>query len=219
LPLIDASCDISGDLASFHAISATNHTSRADDDVQGRVRERLRALRIERGLTLADVAAAAGMDASTLSRLESGTRRLTLDHLPPLARALGVRADDLLTAPRAEDPRVRSTARSGDGMTIWPLNQHPDRSGQHAFKIRLTGRRRKPTLRTHEGHEWLYVLSGRLRLLLGDDDFVLHPGEAAEFSTWTPHWMGVVDEPAEVIAIFGPHGERVHLLADQGRTP
>jgi len=202
-------------LASFRAKSASDHLGRPDDDdVQGRVRGRLRALRTERGLTLADLAAAAGMDASTLSRLESGARRLTLDHVPPLARALGVRADDLLAAPRAEDPRVRSTGRIRDGMTIWPLNQHPGSSGQHAFKIRLPADRREPTPRTHEGHEWLYVLSGRLRLVLGDRDFVLHPGEAAEFSTWTPHWMGVVDEPSEVIAIFGPHGERVHLLPE-----
>jgi transcriptional regulator with XRE-family HTH domain len=180
------------------------------------VRARLRALRTERGLTLADVAASAGMDASTLSRLESGARRLTLDHLPPLARALGVRADDLLAAPRAEDPRVRPTARTRDGMTIWPLTQDPGSSGRHAFKLRLPADRRDPMPRSHEGHEWLYVLSGRLRLVLGDQDLVLRPGEAAEFSTWTPHWMGVVDEPTEVIAIFGPHGERVHLLPEPG---
>jgi transcriptional regulator with XRE-family HTH domain len=162
---------------------ANGHIEPPDgDDVQGRVRGRLRALRAERGLTLADVAGAAGMDASTLSRLESGARRLTLDHLPPLSRALGVRADDLLAAPRTEDPRVRSTARTRDGMTVWPLNRHPDGSGQHAFKIRPSANRREPMPRTHEGHEWLYVLSGRLRLVLGDHDFVLQPGEAAEFS-------------------------------------
>lgn len=97
-------------------------------------------------------------------------------------------------------------------MTIWHLNQHRDGSGRRAYKIRFSGRRRVPSLQTHEGHEWLYVLSGRLRLVLGDQDFVLSPGEAAEFSTWTPHWMGVVDEPTEIIAIFGLQGERVHLL-------
>jgi quercetin dioxygenase-like cupin family protein len=151
------------------------------------------------------------MDTSTLSRLESGARRLTLDHLPALARALGVRADDLLAVPHAEDPRVRPTARRSDGMVIWALNHHPESSGHHAFRIRMPVRRGEPVLSTHEGHEWLYVLSGRLRLVLGDGDFVLGPGEAAEFSTWTPHWMSAVDEPAELIAIFGPHGERVHL--------
>jgi transcriptional regulator with XRE-family HTH domain len=191
-------------LASCHAISAS-------EDIHARVRERLRALRTERGLTLADVAMAAGMDASTLSRLESGARRLTLDHLPALARALGVRADDLLSAPQAEDPRIRPAAVRRDGMTVWPLNHRPEASGHHAFKIRISARRRTPVLRTHEGHEWLYVLSGRLRLVLGDRDLVLEPGEAAEFSTWTPHWVGVVDEPVELLAIFGPQGERVHL--------
>ena len=185
---------------------------RGDDDVQARVSGRLRTLRNERGLTLAEVAAAAGMDPSTLSRLESGARRLTLDHLPPLARALGVRADDLLGAPPVEDPRVRSAPRTRDGMTFWPLNQHPDGAGQHAFKIRLPADRREPIPRTHEGREWLYVLTGRVRLVLADEEYVLRPGEAVEFSTWTPHWMGVVDGPAEVIAIFGPQGERVHLL-------
>jgi transcriptional regulator with XRE-family HTH domain len=192
-------------LASCCAISATA------DNIHERVRRRLRALRTERGLTLAEVAADAGMDTSTLSRLESGARRLTLDHLPALARALGVRADDLLTTPWIEDPRVRAKAQRRDDMTVWPLNQHPAVSGQHAFKMRFSRKRREPVLRTHEGHEWLYVLSGRLRLVLGDRDLVLAPGEAAEFSTWTPHWMGVVDEPTEIIAIFGPHGERVHL--------
>jgi transcriptional regulator with XRE-family HTH domain len=202
------SCAKPRNLASSVAISAISDNG---DDVQGRVRVRLRTLRTERGLTLAEVAAAAGMDASTLSRLESGARRLTLDHLPALARALGVRADDLLAAPRAEDPRVRPMARRSDGMIVWPLNRHPETSGRHAFKIRLPVRP-ESTLRTHEGHEWLYVLSGRVRLLLGDGEFVLEAGEAAEFSTWTPHWMTAIDEPAEIIAIFGPQGERVHLL-------
>jgi transcriptional regulator with XRE-family HTH domain len=178
------------------------------------VRDRLRELRTERGLTLAEVAAAAGMDASTLSRLESGARRLTLDHLPPLARALGIRVDDLLAAPEAEDPRVRPHARTHGGTTVWDLTQRPSQSGHHVHKVRLAGTRGEPSLITHAGHEWLYVLSGRLRLVLGDQDFVLEPGEAVEFSCWTPHWMDAVGGPAELIGIFGPHGERVHLMSD-----
>lgn len=172
---------------------------------------RLRALRTERGRTLAEVAGAAGMDASTLSRLESGARRLTLDHLPVLARALEVRVDDLLSVPERVDPRVRAAPTTRDGMTFWPLHRHPESGGQHAFKIRLPADRREPMPRTHEGHDWLFVLSGRLRLVLGAEEFVLSPGEAAEFDTWTPHWLGVVDGPVELLGIFGPHGERVHL--------
>ncbi len=71
--------------------------------------------------------------------------------------------------------------------------------------------RGEPDLRSHEGHEWLYVLSGAVRLVLGDEDLVLRPGEAAEFSTWTPHWLGAVGEPAQVLVLMGHHGERAHL--------
>jgi transcriptional regulator with XRE-family HTH domain len=182
------------------------------DDVQARVSGRLRALRTERGLTLAEVAGRAGMDTSTLSRLESGARRLTLDHLPVLAGALGVRADDLLGAPPVEDPRVRSTPRTRDGMTFWELHKHPDApGGLHAFKIRLPADRREPILREHEGRDWIYVLSGRVRLVLGDEEYVLEPGEAVEFDTRTPHWLGTVTGVAEIIGIFGPHGEKVHV--------
>lgn len=183
------------------------------EDIQARVSARLRALRSERGMTLAEVARAAGMDTSTLSRLESGARRLTLDHLPTLARALGVRADDLLGAPPpVADPRVRSAPVTRHGMTFWPLSRNPEGSGPHAFKIRMTAEHNEPELRTHDGRDWLFVLSGRVRLLLGEDEFILEPGEAVDFSTWTPHWIGAIDGPAELIGIFGPHGEGVHLL-------
>ncbi|MEV4419029.1 XRE family transcriptional regulator [Patulibacter sp. NPDC049589] len=195
------------------ASRAASSPEPAADDVQTRVRARLRALRTERGLTLAEAARRAGMDPSSLSRLESGARRLTLDHLPVLARALGVTVDDLLESPAAQDPRVQAVPRTRDGMTFWPLNHHPSGSGHHAFKIRLPSDRREPMPREHEGYDWLYVLSGRLRLVLGEEEFVLSPGEAAEFSTRTPHWIGVVDEPVELLGLFGPEGERVHLRA------
>jgi transcriptional regulator with XRE-family HTH domain len=190
---------------------AKDYTTDPVDDVQARVSGRLRALRTERGLTLAEVAERAGMDASTLSRLESGARRLTLDHLPVLARALGVRADDLLGAPPVEDPRARTKPKIRDGMTFWELHRHPEGPAPHAFKIRLPADRREPILREHEGRDWVYVLSGRVRLVLGDEEYVLQPGEAVDFDTRTPHWIGVVDGPAEIIGIFGPQGEQVHV--------
>ena len=183
------------------------------DDVDLRVRRRLRELRTQRGLTLEEVATRADIDVSTLSRLESGKRRLALDHLPRLASALSVSTDELLRAPEADDPRVRGSAHTADGITFWPLTRGGPAGGMHAFKIRVSARRRTPPdeLAVHDGQEWLYVLSGRLRLILGERDFVIKPGEAVEFSTWTPHWFGVVDGPVEAIAIFGPHGERLHV--------
>ena len=184
------------------------------DDVDLRVRRRLRELRTERGLTLEQVAVRADIDVSTLSRLESGKRRLALDHLPRLASALSVSTDDLLRAPDTQDPRVKGTSRTRDGVTFWPLTHDGPAGGLHAFKIRVSARRRTPPdeLPVHDGQDWMYVLSGRLRLILGERDFVIKAGEAVEFSTWTPHWFGAVDGPVEAVAIFGPHGERLHLL-------
>ncbi|NLT05005.1 MAG: helix-turn-helix domain-containing protein [Solirubrobacterales bacterium] len=183
------------------------------ETVDVRARRRLRELRTERGLTLAQVAERANIDLSTLSRLESGKRRLALDHIPALAAALGVSSDDLLSSAPSPDPRVRSPARRCDGMTMWPLTRRGAAGGLHAFKIHISARKRKPPekLPVHEGHDWIYVLDGRLRLLLGEQSYVIEPGEAVEFSTWTPHWFGAVDGPVELIMIVGPQGERIHL--------
>ena len=184
-----------------------------DDDIEARVRRRLRELRTQRGMTLEDVARAADIDISTLSRLESGKRRFALDHLPRLAAALSISTDELMRAPEAEDPRVRGSSHTRGGITYWPLTRGGPAGGLHTFKIRVSARRRTPPteLPVHDGQEWLYVLSGNLRLLLGDRDFTIKPGEAVEFSTWTPHWFGTVDGPVEAIAIFGPHGEKLHI--------
>ncbi len=189
--------------------------AKGTDDVDARVRRRLREIRTQRGLTLEDVAGRADIDVSTLSRLESGKRRLALDHLPRLAAALSITTDDLLRAPDAEDPRVKGASQTRHGVTYWPLTHHGPAGGLHAFKIRVSTRRRTPPdeLPVHDGQDWVYVLSGRMRLILGDRDFTIKPGEAVEFSTWTPHWFGAVDEAVEAVAIFGPHGERLHLHA------
>ena len=185
----------------------------AEENVDARVRRRLRELRTERRLTLQQVAERANIDLSTLSRLEAGKRRLALDHIPALASALGVSTDELLASQGLQDPRVRGPARKYEGMTMWPLTNRGPAAGLHAYKIHISARRRKPpeNLAVHEGHDWLYVLDGRLRLLLGDEDFVIEPGEAVEFTTWTPHWFGSVDGPVELIMIVGPQGERLHL--------
>lgn len=186
-----------------------------DEPVDVRVRRRLRELRTEQGLTLQQVAERANIDLSTLSRLEAGKRRLALDHIPALAAALGVSADHLLGSRLPQDPRVRARPRTHDGLTLWPLTHHAPAGGQHAYKIHVSAQRRRPPdqLPVHEGHDWLYVLDGRLRLLLGEEDLTIQPGEAVEFTTWTPHWFGAIDGPVELIAILGPQGERLHLHA------
>jgi transcriptional regulator with XRE-family HTH domain len=174
---------------------------------------RLRALRKQREVTLTDLAAATGISVSTLSRLESGQRRPTLELLLPLARAHSVQLDDLIGAPLTGDPRVHLRPVNRNGMTMVPLSRRA--GGLQAYKLVIPpGGRTEPDMQTHEGYEWLYVLSGRLRLLLGDQDLVLTPGEAVEFDTHVPHWFcGIGAEPVELLSLFGAQGERAHLRA------
>lgn len=175
---------------------------------------RLRTLRQRRGLTLGDLATRTGTSVSTLSRLESGQRRPTLELLLPLAHVYGVPLDELVGAPPTGDPRVHLRPIRRHGTTFVPLSRRA--GGLQAYKMIIPASRRRPPadLRTHEGWEWLYVLDGRARVVLGDRDLVLGPGEAAEFDTRTPHWIGRADErAAEILVLFGPQGERVHLRA------
>lgn len=184
-----------------------------DENFDATVRSRLREIRLDKGMTLEELATRANIDKSTLSRLESGKRRLALDHLPSLADALGVRVDDLLPRRRVIDPRIRPVAREFDGLTVWPLGGQGASNGLEASKMRIHATRNKPPekLPVHEGQHWMYVLKGNMRLLLGDEDFIVEPGEAVEFSTWTPHWFGASDGPVEVIAILGREGEKIHF--------
>ena len=185
----------------------------AADQVLAAVGPRLRALRHERGTSLADVAAATGISVSTLSRLESGQRKATLELLLPLARVYQVPLDQIV-APPAADPRVPVSAIRRNGMIVYPLTRRP--GGLQAYKTVIPpGRdRRVPDTKSHEGYEWLYVLNGRLRVVLGEYDFVLEPGEAAEFDTRVPHWFGGADpEAVEFLSLFGPQGERMHVRA------
>jgi transcriptional regulator with XRE-family HTH domain len=187
-----------------------------DDDLDrtlGAVGPRLRALRQEHGATLAALSASTGISVSTLSRLESGARRPTLELLLPIARAHGVSLDALVGPSPADDPRIDLRPVTRHGMTVVPLTRRS--GGVQAYKLVFTaGERGEPDPRTHEGYEWLYVLDGRLRVILGEHDLVLGPGEAAEFDTRVPHWFGAAGpEPVEVLSLFGPQGERAHLRA------
>ncbi|ANY09125.1 helix-turn-helix domain-containing protein [Pseudonocardia sp. HH130630-07] len=182
-------------------------------DTLAGVGTRLAGLRSERGMTLGEVAAGTGISVSTLSRLESGGRRPTLELLLPLAAAYQVPLDELVAAPPVGDPRVRLRARTVHGTTVVPLTERP--GGLQAFKMVVPWRGDDPSPQVHEGYEWLYVLDGRLRLVLGEHDIVLGAGEAAEFDTHVPHWFGAADRnrPVEVLSLFGPQGEKIHTRA------
>lgn len=171
---------------------------------------RLKAVRTRRGMTLVEVAEQTGISKSTLSRLETGQRRPTLELLLALSETYRVPLDDLVGAPEVGDPRIRLRPGQLKGRTVIPLSREP--GAMQAWKIVIPTSKVHPELRAHDGHEWIYVLSGRVRLVLGADDWVLEPGEVAEFETTVPHWFGSTGEaPAEMLSIFGRPGERMRL--------
>ncbi|WP_408645977.1 helix-turn-helix domain-containing protein [Streptomyces odonnellii] len=195
-------------------------TDIADDDfssVLTAVGPRLRALRRDRGTTLASLSEATGISLSTLSRLESGQRKPTLELLLPLAKAYGVPLDELVDAPATGDPRIHPRPFVREGRTYIPLTRQL--GGLQAYKLIFPPEPSDSACgeleqRVHEGYEWLYVLAGRLRLRLGDHDLVLTAGEAAEFDTRTPHgFTSAGPEPVEVLSLFGRQGERMHVRA------
>ena len=191
--------------------------SSAIPDVLAEVGPRLRRLRERRGVTLTALAAKTGISKSTLSRLESGQRKPSLELLLPLAETYHLPLDELVGAPRVGDPRVRLRPRTRNGRLVYPLTQQS--SGLAVWKVVIPPERERK-LRNHAGYEWLYVLSGEMRLILGEHDITMRPGEVAEFDTRLPHWFGSTGEgPVEVLNLLGPQGERIHLRLEDAAEP
>lgn len=180
------------------------------DDVLQAVGPRLRTIRGRRGWTLHEVADATGISASTLSRLESGHRKPTLELLLKLSKLYELPLDDLVGAPPVGDPRVHPRPVRRNGMTVVPLTHIP--GPQQAMKMVIPSTKSTPALRRHEGFEWLYVLSGQLRLIVGHHDIVLSAGQAAEFDTRILHWFGSTGSaPVEILSLLGLQGQKIHL--------
>ncbi|WP_353946912.1 helix-turn-helix transcriptional regulator [Streptomyces sp. HUAS MG91] len=180
---------------------------------------RLRLVRERHGVTLADVSRATGISPSTLSRIETGRRKPTLEVVLRLAQEYGVSLDELAgTAPApAAAPPATAPLSFGDDKAVVPLTRYV--GGLHAHKHVLPAVAEppgRPRQASHEGYEWLCVLYGRLRLALGSQDLVLTAGDVVEFDTRTPHAVANAgpDGPVEYLIMFGPQGERPRL-----RTP
>lgn len=169
------------------------------------VRSRIRQLRFERGLSLGALARASGLATSTLSRLETGARRLTLAHVARLAVALDVKTEVLLGTGRGP------VAAARDGKTWEPVG--PERAGgARVYRVGIPVAGDEPVLHSHEGFQWLYVLAGVVRLVVERHDVVLSRGQATQFHTWRPHWLGAVGEPAEALIIFTPDGRPLDVV-------
>jgi transcriptional regulator with XRE-family HTH domain len=182
--------------------------------VESTVRSRLRSLRLARGWSLDELARRSLLGPSTISRIETGHRRVALDQLVSLARALETTVDELL-AEAEGDVVIRPTRDVVRGVTHWLLTRHDDPSGRIVAKMRLPAVKRPPPPRVHPGRDWFYVLDGTARLVLGEREHLVQAGQAAEFDTMTPHWIGGHGAAVEILTIFDHHGERAHLRTTQ----
>ncbi|MFJ4094099.1 helix-turn-helix domain-containing protein [Kitasatospora sp. NPDC089913] len=184
---------------------------------------RLRAARERRGATLTGIGRTTGISVSTLSRIETGRRKPTLEVLLQLAKVYDVSLDEL--AGTTPGPRNRTVLRPGDDKAVLPLTRYV--GGLHAHKHVLPAVDAPPTRPrqvSHDGYEWLCVLYGRLWLALGAQDLVLGAGEVAEFDTRTAHGVANAGPggPVEYLIMFGPQGERLRPrtgLPGSGRGP
>ena len=185
-----------------------------DTEVDSLVRQRIRGLRVARGWSLDDLAGRCFLSPSTLSRIETGHRRIGLDQLVGIARALGTTTDHLVEPQDDEDVVIRPRQDEARGMTTWLLSRDHGAPGLKVAKIRLTKpppRHEDNDLPVHPGRDWFTVLSGTVLVLLGERTIRVEAGQAAEFSTMVPHAFGADGGPAEIIAILDPDGERSHL--------
>jgi transcriptional regulator with XRE-family HTH domain len=187
------------------------------NEIEMVVRTRLRSLRHTLHLSLDDLASRTNLSPSTISRIETGKRTISLDILLPLATALHVDLDALLDMHHEDDVVIRPMPNSSDDRTTWMLSRPT--GSTIAIKVRLEATRRTAELRVHPGHDWFFVIEGQVRLSLGEREITVEPGEAAEFATMTPHAFSAVDGPAELIMIFDRDGQRAHVHHETGGHP
>ncbi|MEV1329264.1 XRE family transcriptional regulator [Micromonospora costi] len=182
-------------------------------DLSDVVRQRIRGLRQARGWSLDVLAARCHLSPSTLSRIETGNRRIDLDQLVALARALGTTIDHLVEPVDDADVIIRPMQHQEPGLTTWVLSRDTaQHGGRLVAKMRITPERRTGPghLAVHPGREWFTVLTGTALLHLGERRVTIGVGEAAEFSTMTPHSIGALGGPVAILTMFDQDGERAH---------
>ncbi|MFG3170010.1 helix-turn-helix domain-containing protein [Streptomyces sp. NPDC048200] len=185
-----------------------------DGELDSLVRKRIRALRVAQGWSLEELASRARLSQSTLSRIENGQRRLALDSLVTLARALDTTLDQLVET-ASDDVVVSPMIDAAHGLMRWPVKGDP---GMSVVRQRMT----EPPpdnparMRAHPGREWLVVLSGTAILMLGHRRFRVETNQAAEFPTMLPHAIGTEGGPCEILGIFDRDARRGHQRPDAG---
>lgn len=186
-----------------------------------RVGERVKQVRDAAGLTLQELAERTGYSSALLNQVENHLVSPPLGALGKIAHALGVKIGDLwgevggepYAIVRKDDRRQVSRFASKEGVaygyTYESLGFGKKGRRMEPFLITLeppTVQDRKPSV--HEGEEFLFVLSGRMEVLLGGHSDVLEPGDSILYDAALPHRVSCHGgEPAQVLAvIWTPEG-------------
>ena len=203
--------------------------------------ERLRAERQAHGLSLRDLADRLGVSPSLISQIETGRARPSVNTLYAIATELAVSLDDLLfidaDRPPADDPRLaergmgivggqrlgpvqrasnRKRIRLASGVLWERLTTDSDPDVEFLYVTYEVGGASSPEheFQRHGGHEWGFVLSGRLNVTIGFDEYELAPGDAISIPSTTPHRLfNQGTEPVHAIwFVLGRHS----VAADGG---
>jgi transcriptional regulator with XRE-family HTH domain len=188
--------------------------------------QKIRALRIERGMTLEDVVSRSGLTRSWLSKVENFRVTPSLQGLMEIARALGVPVARLLDDLDKRPDFV--LVRRGEGLQITRdrelsnigyeslAHERPDRAmDPFVLTVPVGGGRTKAL--SHEGEEFLRVLTGRVRFHYGETAHDLAAGDSLYFDAATPHRLSNPwGKPAEVLCVF--HGRGTGLPLRRGRA-
>jgi transcriptional regulator with XRE-family HTH domain len=165
----------------------------------------LRAIREQQELTLEQAAELSGISKSHLCRLESSERQPSVASMLALSAALGVPIGRFFGESEEAAPFTISPPdqprRVSNGLTIAACSGYAGSSVLDALRVTIDPDRPPPIPARHPGEEWLYVLSGTLRLEYDGGTHHLDPGAAAHFNSEIPHRLGAENSIAEVLLV------------------
>ena len=185
-------------------------TAQPTSSLDARMRTVLGRARQAAGMSLQDLADSTGVSVSTLSRIESGERRLTVEVLEVLAEAMETSVASLVADAEEDDRLLLPTPEVAMSDGMHGVLLHTDGDGRQLLRITVPRRPHTGPGRTHPGREWFHVLRGRVRLRVGDREVVLEPGQTARFDCTLPHTFGGEDGEAEILSRFEPGAHRAH---------
>jgi transcriptional regulator with XRE-family HTH domain len=178
-------------------------------------------LRAAKGWTLDELAERSGLSKPFLSRLESGSRQPSIAAVLTLARVYGVPMGSLFDS-RQEDESCLvvhaggTMVRRGNGIEYVPLSG-ASRFNLQPMRAMISPLRPGAERYQHDGEEWLYVISGRLKLQVGEREYELDTGDAAHFDSRQPHRLDALDgKAAEVILVACPIPTTLHTRREVG---